>query len=124
MSDKPITSPNFILPPVFGGEVKESINISAREMEFRKRLKDFIAELADELDIDAPDVVTGLIPMSFEVCLEQINTEFYEEALDSYHDLWHEYYNHIVEMKKTIETAFNEVNQRNPFIKKSEMDWS
>ena len=124
MTDKPIISPNFILPPVFGGEVKESINISAREMEFRKRLKDFISTLAEDLDIDAPDIVTGLIPVTLEVCLEQINTEFYDEALESYHDLWHEYYNHITQMQKDVEKAFNEVNQRDPFIKKSEMDWS
>ena len=124
MSDQPIIAPNFILPPVFGGEVKESKNISAKEMEFRKRVKDYINQLAEEFEIDAPDIVVGLIPISFEVCLEQININYYEEAMESYHDLWHEFFAHIEKMKEDVAAGFQAMNPDVPFVKKGRMDWS
>lgn len=124
MSDEPIISPNFILPPVFGGEVREAKSISATEMEFRRRVKEVVVGLASELEIEAPDLVVGMIPVAFEICLEQINLNYYEEALNSYHELWHEYFGHIENLKDDVARGFQAMNPDREFIKKSGMDWS
>jgi hypothetical protein len=124
LSDKQTKSPNFILPPVFGGEIKESQNISAKEMEFRRLIKQLIKRLSVDMEIDAPDIVIGLVPIAFEVCLEHINLEHYEEALESYHELWHEFFSGILELKNTVARGFIEANHDLLFTKKSRMDWS
>jgi len=120
---------NIILPSCFGGELTVNGGIPGVELEYRKRIKEFIYKTAIEMEIDVPDMVVGLIPISFEVCLETLNTEHYDEAMNSYHDLWHDFFNGA--MDDTVKNSIIKIDLesgRHAFDpdkkKKGEMDWS
>jgi hypothetical protein len=120
--NKPI---NLILPASFGGKVSNASGMDGQEIIFREKVKTFVYKLASEMEIDINNVVVGLIPISFEVCLETINPDLYDEALESYHEFWHEFLEGVtsqqvkqavINLKKAEDEAIANYN--------SGMDWS